>query len=561
MVSSSAASAFAMALTVAAYAWWAPADTLAAADKSLLKLQEATAAILRGRYEQAVALYDEVLADPGLPKTRHASIYNDRGVAKWRQQRHEDALDDFAKAIAASPDYAPAFNNRGTVLMELDRVEDAFQDFDRALTLSPGFAAAYNNRGNANHELKRYDAAAEDFRKAVELLPGNAVPFNGRGKTLAALGRSYTALRYLNRAITLNGQYLAAYENRARVYSHLERHDDAVADLDKVLDVTPDSVDLLVKRGQANALLRRTQQALRDFGKALELEPENAEALVGRGAQNADRKRSDLAVEDLTQAIALDPEMPDAYYHRAQAHLQLGDVEAARADIEKAISLDPAYPEAYLMRASMAETAGEVDKAIADYRRALELDPFSEAAREGFEKTSGETMASVVKPIAEPVAGWTVYAPAEGRFVAVNDRYPKISVLLEMHGQGTAEILEWTPLKDWLSNIGLLRYKAGSAGGKSFEYVAILDLGQAKVVAIEPYIWGEQKARWDWTQNSVTVTDPEGLASFYELRKPKPVAQPRVASDDPWDVFGSPSGRRYREPAYRGPTLFDWLFR
>lgn len=534
---------------------------VASPEKALLKLQEATAAMMRGRFDQAVGLYDEVLADASVPKTRHASIYNDRGVAKWRQQQLEEALGDFGQAIGASPDYAPAYNNRGTVLMELERVDEAYTDFDKALSLSPGFAAAYNNRGNANHELGRYDAAAEDFRKAVELMPSTAVPFNGRGKTQAALGRSYTALRYLNRAITLNGQYTAAYENRARVFAHLGRHDDAIDDLDKVINVAPERADLHILHGQASAELRRSQQALRDFGKALELEPENAEALVGRGIQNVERKRFDLAIEDLTQALTIDAEMPDAYYYRAQAHWQQDAVDAARPDVEKALSLDPKYQEAYVLKAEMAEKAGDAQGAIDNYRKALELDPFSDDARKGFEKASGETVASVVRPLAEPVSGWAVYSPAPGRFVAVNDRYPKINLLLEMHGEGTAAIVEWTPLKDWLSSIGLLRYKAGTKDGKDFEYVAIVDLGGNKVVAIEPYVWGDHRSKWDWTQNTVTVTDPEGLASFYELRKPKPVAQPRVRENDrEWGFFDEPrGGGGYRAP--RGPNLFDWLFR
>src|SRR5690606_30116468 len=298
--------------------------------------------------------------------------------------------------------------------------------------------------------------------------------------------------------------------------------------------------ELLILRGVANAKLRRTQAALRDLGRALEIEPDNAEALVRRAAVNLERKRADAALEDLNQAIGIDAEMADAWYHRALAQKQKGDLEASKADVEKALTLDPSFAEAHLLKASLSETEGDTEAAIAGYRKALELDPFSQEARKAFEKASGEKADSVVKPLAEPVSGWEVYSPAEGRFVAVNPQYPKISVLLEMHGPGTAEILEWTPLKDWLRNIGLLRYKAGDTEKGAYEYVAILDLGAAKVVAIEPYLWGEQKARWEWTENTVTVTDPEGLASHYELRRPKPVEQPRVASDDPWNIFGAP---------------------
>jgi tetratricopeptide (TPR) repeat protein len=538
-------------------------DAGAAADKALLKLQEATAAMLRGRYDQAVALYDDVLKDETLPKTRQASILSDRGVAKWRQQQPDAALADFGKAIAASPDYAQAYNNRGSVLMEQDRIEDAFKDFDKALSLSPNFAAAYNNRGNANNLLKHYEAAEADFRKAVELMPGSAVPYNGRGKTQAVLARPYTALRYLNRAVALNGQYIAAYENRALVYAHLERYDDAAQDYDRVIEARPNDAVLYVKRGYANAKLNRSPQAWRDFAKALEIDPDNADALVGRAAQNIDRKRYDAALEDLTQAMAIDAAIPESFYYQARAHQETGDIDSARKEVTKAIELDPSYAEAYLLRGKLTENSADAStaaSAIADYRQALLLNPFSVETRSAFEKVSGETAGSVVAPVAEPVDGWSIYAPAKGRFVAVNERYAKLHVLLEMHGDGQAAILEWTPLKDTLDGIGLLRYSAGKGQAGSYEYVAIIDLYANKVMAIEPYLWGEQKAKWDWTQYAVTVTDPEGVAAYYELRKPRPApAQPRVVSDDnPWDIFGG--GRRETRGRHHGPSLFDWLF-
>lgn len=535
-----------------------PVQLQAAADKSLAKSQEGASALLRGRFDLAVAAYDDALKDGNMPPARQASLYSDRGVAKWRLKQLDAALSDFTKAATLNTDYAPAYNNRGNVLMQLDRVEEAYKDFDKAIALSAGFGPAYSNRANANQQLKRLDAAEEDFRKAIELMPGSAVPYNGRGKVCGALGRHYTALRYLNRAIGLNGQYGPAYENRALILVHLERYGDAIQDFDKVIALSPDKAESYVRRGQAYARDNRGAPAFKDFSQALELDGENVAALIGRGAQNIDRKRTDLALEDLNEAITLDPQNAEAYFWRAKVQQALGVADAAEKDINKAIELDPKYSEAYRVRGSFRDATVQRDAAIADYRKALELDPFSKEARDAYKAASGDTADSVVKPLAPAVTGWEVYSPASGRFVAVNERYPKLNVLLEMQGEGTAEIQEWTPLKDWLSGVGLLRYKAGQKKGKTFENVAIVDLNRNQVVTIEPYILGDTKARWDWTQNAVTVTDAEGLASTYELRKPKPVDQPRIANDDPFNIFGRSSSRGGRE--HRRGGIFGWLF-
>ena len=214
------------------------------------------------------------------------------------------------------------------------------------------------------------------------------------------------------------------------------------------------------------------------------------------------------------------------------------DIEGAEADFGKSIELDPNYSEAYRIRGSMRDRAGRRDEAIADYRRALECDPFSREAREIYRTASGDTPDSVVKPLAPAVEGWEVIRIASGQYYALNEHYAKLPVLLEVPDEGPAEIVEWTPLKDSLAGIGLLRYRAQAKKGGPYEYVAILDISRAQVLGIEPYIAGSAKSKWAWTQTSVTVTDMDGLSSVYELRKPAPVRR----DDDPFAFFGRGGG-------------------
>ena len=530
---------------------FAPA-TLAAVDKSLIKSQEGSSALLRGRFDLAVAAYDDALKDTNLPAASQAGLYSDRGVAKWRLKRLDDAIADFTKAVSLNPEYAPAYTNRGNVFLEMNRAEDAYKDFDRAVSLAPDFGVAYSNRANANQRLNRLDSAEKDFRKAIELMPGSAVPLNGRGKIASATGQYYTALRYLNRAISLNAQYAPAYQNRAAVYTLLKQNEEAAQDLDKVIALAPDNANLYVARGRAYARENRWSQAFRDFSKAVELAPDNVPALTGRASQNLDRKRADLAMEDLNRAITLDPKAAEAYFWRGQARYGIGDAQAAEADLSKAVELDSSFSDAYRIRGSYRERAGKRDDAIADYRRAVELDPFSKEARDAYKAASGDTADSIVKPLAAAVDGWAVFRSAAGQYTALNERYGKTPVLLEVHNNGPVEILEWTPLKESLSGIGLLRYRAG----EKTENVVIIDLSRGQVVSIEPYIAGDGKSKWAWTQNAVTVTDPDGLASFYELKKSADGRTPVARRDEnPFSFFGG--GRR----GGRGnPGLFGWLF-
>lgn len=328
----------------------------AAVEKAMLRSQEGGSALMRGRYDQAVAAYDQALQETDLPAPRQADIYNDRGVAKWRLARREEALADFNKAIELAPDYAMLYNNRGNVLFDMGRAEDAIAEFTRAISLAPGYGAAYNNRANANEELGRHEAAIQDYRRAVELMPQNAVPFNGRGKAQGALNRPFAALRYLNRSIALNSKYPAALRNRAQMYISMERYREALADLEPIMTgQAADDPELLMLRGRALAHERKAQAAYKDFTRAIELDANNARAYLERALLHIERDDYEPALANLNQALSIDGKLTPALYNRGLAYFKMGDLDRALADINKAIDLDPRYAAAFKLRGDVYE--------------------------------------------------------------------------------------------------------------------------------------------------------------------------------------------------------------
>ena len=76
----------------------AAAGPASADDVTLLRAREGAAALLRGQYEKAVASYDEALTNPEIADFVKASIYSDRGVAKWRLKQTKEAVDDSKRA-------------------------------------------------------------------------------------------------------------------------------------------------------------------------------------------------------------------------------------------------------------------------------------------------------------------------------------------------------------------------------------------------------------------------------------------------------------------------------
>lgn len=561
---------------------FAAAPAGASVEKALLYAQEGVNALMRGNNAKAIEAYDKALADETLPELRRASIHNDRGVAQWREQRYERALADFEESIALNPDYAPVYNNRGNVLMQMGSVEEAVKDFTRAIELAPAYGAAFNNRGNAYLSLGRIEEAEADLRKASELLPASAAPLNGRGKVASAQELPFTSMRYLNRAILLNRNYPAAYRNRAAAHIEVRHYQDALSDLEQVVATSDGDEQLLIVRGRVYAEAGDHQAAVQDFSAALEIAPENGEAYAGRGLAQLARGRIEDGLSDCDMAVTFAAEHAPAYVCRARAYLRLAQPVQVSTNLSKALELSPEMADAYIVRAQLAEEAGDMETAIADYRKALSLDPLLETARTALARLGEDAAGAAQAPdlsIGEPMDGWRILKAAGPRYYAVNDEYDDLAVPLDVRGGAQPSLVEWTPLTKTLRGFGLLRYAAGAEPGQAgegrqrYENVAILDLGKRRVVAIEPYLVRGEKAKWEWAQYGVTITDPDGIPSAHQLREEP---QKRVVRREPerrlednrwsfeeWGRGSQGRGERRRwEQRRREPrTLFDWLFR
>jgi tetratricopeptide (TPR) repeat protein len=563
-------------LVVAAFARMASA---AEDDQTLLRAREGAAALMRGAYDKAIASYDQALTAPEIADFIEASIYSDRGVAKWRLKQTKEAIEDFNKSIQLAADSPAVYNNRGNALMDLGHPDEAVKDFDRAITLSPNYGAAYNNRGNARAELAQFDPAFQDYRKAVELMPQNAVPYNGRGKAHAQLKRYHAAVRDFSRAITLNPKYAAAYHNRADAYLAIGDFKEAGDDATQAMTLEPEQPhpDLLLLRARAYSGEKKFNLATDDLNKAIEAAPNLVDPYIERGILFTQNRRFDDAIGDLTKAIELDQNSVRAYAMRAEAKLQAESNDDALEDINQALQIAPTDPLALRIRGNIYEALYRTDEGIVDYRNALAQDPFQTESRDALQRLAQEVPPEAGQPLGPPEDGWVIKEPAPDRYIASNEKYPSLRVELEMFGSGKPKIQEWKLLKDALSGIGLLQYYAGDfgeGGDTGLEYVAIVDTRANKVISIEPHSWGPAAAQWNWQAVSVVVTDPDGNASEVQLRKarrtaPAPtdfwgVEQPRAADNSGGGGGGGGGGRRARrggEGGGGGAGMFGWLFR
>jgi tetratricopeptide (TPR) repeat protein len=104
----------------------------------------------------------------------NAGAWSNRGNSRVSQNKLQEALADYNKAVELAPNVTDPYLNRGTALEGLGKWEEAIADYNHVLELDPKDAMAYNNRGNAKAGLGKWQEAILDYQKATEITPNFA---------------------------------------------------------------------------------------------------------------------------------------------------------------------------------------------------------------------------------------------------------------------------------------------------------------------------------------------------------------------------------------------------
>lgn len=122
-------------------------------------------ALAQGKFNLAIAIYDEVLnIDPN-----HASAYAGRGGALLRKGRMEKALVELDKALDIDQDHLLALRDRAEAKSKLGDMQGAMKDFDKKLSLAPGDGRSLVGRGKVKMALGDIEGSIKDLQLAVQL--------------------------------------------------------------------------------------------------------------------------------------------------------------------------------------------------------------------------------------------------------------------------------------------------------------------------------------------------------------------------------------------------------
>jgi tetratricopeptide (TPR) repeat protein len=105
-----------------------------------------------------------------------ALTWQDLGVRDDDSRAHEQAVNNYARALSLSPDIGRAHTNRAIALAKLGRDDEALAHYDEALRQDPDDERARGNRGNLRFDRGDLDGALADYERLRSEKPdmGNA---------------------------------------------------------------------------------------------------------------------------------------------------------------------------------------------------------------------------------------------------------------------------------------------------------------------------------------------------------------------------------------------------
>jgi adenylate cyclase len=171
----------------------------------------------KGDLERADQFATKALAlDPGF-----AWAHGTKGWILQNQQRTEESVPEFERALALDPSGVDAYNGLGVDYLALGRFDQSLEVLDKAIRASPSDPSLTymdGNKGWANFGLKRYDEAIELARRALAIYPYNPYANVLLVSALALTGHDAEAREALQRYLALS---VASFKTVAAWKAHL----------------------------------------------------------------------------------------------------------------------------------------------------------------------------------------------------------------------------------------------------------------------------------------------------------------------------------------------------
>ena len=207
--------------------------------------------------------------------SNNAIAHNNLGTALSENNRTDEAIIHFHKALKIFPDYSEACYNLGLGLLTSGNYKKAIYYFQKYLKMQPGDAKGYHRIGLAYYHQGKIARSSENFFNALDIEPEFDDAHFGLGINFAYQGNYENAKKHYYKVLNINADYIDAHINLGNIFFKNGQFDKAISRYTEALRINPNYVTAYLNLGMTMLQKGKTKEAILAFKKANEIKPDD----------------------------------------------------------------------------------------------------------------------------------------------------------------------------------------------------------------------------------------------------------------------------------------------
>ncbi len=380
------------------------------------ELRQAEDALDKKDYATAQKLLTALTAKD--PKSYRA--WFDLGFLYTAQERADDSISAYRKAVTAQPDVFESNLNLGLMLarthnqeaesflraatklkptakedeglgrawlslaqvLEADKPEEAIVAYREALRRQPNSPDTHLALGALLERQKDEQGAEEQYQKALTLasIGGDTASKESAAQAVTALANVYMqekrfpdAEAMLRKLATSNASDAVLHTQLGRVLAAEGKYDEASSEMEAGIKLAPNDASALRDLADLDLLSKKYADAAPLYQKLLAAHPKDADLHHSLGKSLLDQRKFPEAQAEFVAAVNLKPDFGEAYWDLAVAADQNKDFALAIKALDARTQYLPELPFGYFLRATAYDHLRDHKNASVQYHKFLEM--------------------------------------------------------------------------------------------------------------------------------------------------------------------------------------------
>ena len=319
------------------------------------------------KYEEAINYYEKAIK----LNNNIEVLYSNKGTCEKCLKKYKEAIRDYKKALEINPKNTKNLNRLASVYIIVGNLGEAKMTQQKALNFEPSNSVykeqmltiekIIEDEEKMQEKIKeqKFDEAEEVCKKLIEKVPDFSDLKKHYIKILIENVKLQDALIYINKEINFEDKmkdpefdYLIAltlyydgqYEKAKKQINLMKQKNNYNENIEQLLKKVNEIESV---KNKANEIFKQKkyEEAIEEYSKVLEFDQSNKKfnslILANRALCYQKLKKNTEALRDSNQSVKLNPYYARGYVKRGNVYMELKMYDDAKADFQKAKELDP----------------------------------------------------------------------------------------------------------------------------------------------------------------------------------------------------------------------------